>query len=202
MKTETTKILVINGSYREGGFTDQAVEASVNYLKNCGVEVDTIVLRDYPINFCLNCRQCTQLPGEAPGECIQQDGMQSLVDKIEQSSGFILAAPTNLGSVTAIFKRFMERLIVYAYWPWPAKYPRFRKDGLPRKKALIISSCAAPGFIGRWLYGSKKQLKMVTRIIGADCVGTLFAGQVAKQKEDITAAGFQSRIETLVAKLV
>ena len=150
MNGETARILVINGSYRDGGFTDRMTNMTVDILKASGAEVGTVLLRDYPIKFCLNCRECTQSPGESPGLCIQNDGMQSLVDRIEQSTGFILAAPTNLGSVTAIFKRFMVRLVVYAYWPWSANYPIFRKEGGSRKKALIIPSCAAPGFLGLW----------------------------------------------------
>lgn len=202
MKDKAAKVLIINGAYRDDGFTDQVTNASVEYLQARGIEVDVVMLRDYPINFCLNCRQCTQLPGETPGECIQQDGMQSLVSRIEQSQGLILAAPTNLGSVTALFKRFMERLIVYAYWPWSAKYPIYRKDGQPRKKALVISSCAAPGFLGSWLYGSNRQLKMVARIIGADCVGSLFAGKVGIKKDQLSISRFESRIQKLVLKLL
>lgn len=202
MKGETAKILIINGSYRDDGFTDSVTKMTVDILKASGAEVETVLLRDYPIEFCLNCRECTQKAGESPGVCIQHDGMQSLVEKIEGSTGFILAAPTNLGSVTAIFKRFMERLVVYAYWPWSAKYPVFRKEGSVRKRALIISSCAAPGFLGRWLYSSSKQLKMVARIIGADCIGTLFAGQAGKKRNQLSAEKYETKIRTLVDKLV
>lgn len=199
---KVTKILVINGSYRDDGFTDQAVEIAVAYLKTSGVEVETILLREYPIQFCLNCRECTQAPGASPGNCIQKDGMHALVDKIEQSSGYILAAPTNMGSITAIFKRFMERLVVYAYWPWSADYPRYRKDDQPRKKAMLISSCAAPGFLGRWIYDSSKQLKMTAKIIGADSVGTLFAGQVSKKNLQALPGNVDARIQNLVMKLI
>ena len=108
------KILAINGSYRNNGITDQAVDAMVNVLQSAGADVETILLREYPIQFCLNCRECTQQPGELPGRCVQDDGMKTLIDKIEQADAYILASPTNFGSVTAIFKRFMERLIVYA----------------------------------------------------------------------------------------
>jgi len=202
MMDNIPKILVINGSYRDDGFTDQVVNIAADCLRTSGVEVETIRLREYPIQFCLNCRECTQAPGESPGVCIQQDGMQALVDKIEESSGYILAAPTNLGSVTAIFKRFLERLVVYSYWPWSANYPRYRKEGQPRKKALLISSCAAPGFFGRWLYDSNKQLKMTAKIIGADCVGTLSAGQVGKKAGQILTGKVEAKIQTMAAKLV
>ncbi|MBT8434449.1 MAG: flavodoxin family protein, partial [Gammaproteobacteria bacterium] len=161
-----SKILVINGSYRDDGITDQAVAVAVEALNESGAETEVINLRDYPIEFCLNCRECTQQPGQAPGKCVLDDGMQDLIDKIEASQGFILAAPTNFGSVTAIFKRFMERLVAYAFWPWDKAYPQFRKAKAPRKKAMLISSSAAPALMGRWLFGSGKQLKMAAQTIG------------------------------------
>lgn len=108
-----TKILAINGSYRDDGITDKTIKAMVQILEESGAEVEVILLRKYPIEFCFNCRECTQKPGDTPGECVQHDGMQELIDKIERSDGYILASPTNFGSVTAIFKRFMERLVVY-----------------------------------------------------------------------------------------
>ncbi len=117
------KILVINGAYRAGGITDQAVETTIGVLQSAGAEVEQVLLREYPIGFCLNCRECTQQPGESPGRCVQHDGMQALVDKIDHADGYVLAVPTNFGSATAIFKRLMERLIVYAYWPWGMKAP-------------------------------------------------------------------------------
>ena len=197
-----TKILVINGSYREDGITDQTIEVAVQFLKEAGVSVETILLREYPIQFCLNCRECTQTAGSTPGQCIQADGMQALVDKIEQASGFILAAPTNFGSVTAIFKRFMERLIVYAYWPWDNKYPKFRKAREPKKKALLISSSAAPGLFGRWIYGSSKQLKTAAQTIGAESVGILFTGLINQTLDQRLPESTESKARTLVEKLL
>ncbi|MEA1890005.1 MAG: flavodoxin family protein [Pseudomonadota bacterium] len=196
------KILAINGSYRDDGITDQAVEAMVRTVEEGGAEIELILLREYPVEFCLNCRECTQQPGDAPGECVQHDRMQELINKIEWADGFILASPTNFGSVTAIFKRFMERLIVYAYWPWDMNSPRFRKSNVPKKKAVLISSCAAPGILGRWIYGTHKQLKMTAQTIGADTVGTLFTGMIAKQPHPELPEPVQAKIRKLVKKLL
>ncbi len=199
---DTTKILAINGSYRDDGITDQAVETAVQALKASGAEVETVLLREHHIEFCLNCRECTQQPGDAPGKCVLHDDMQQLVNKIEQADGYILASPTNFGSVTAIFKRFMERLVVYAYWPWNKNTPQFRKANVPKKKAVLISSCAAPGIVGRWLYGTHKQLKMTAQMIGADAVGTLFTGLIAKEIRPRLAERIQAKTKILAAKLV
>ncbi len=108
----------------------------------------------------------------------------------------------NFGSVTAIFKRFMERLVPYAYWPWDKDYPKFRKAHCASKRAVLISSCAAPGVLGRWLYGTHKQLKTTAQTIGADTVGTLFTGMVAKDTHQRIAPRVQERAKVLAAKLV
>jgi len=196
-----TKILGINGSYRAGGITDQAIDLISQKLKENGAAVEIIALRDYPINFCLNCRECTQKSGTRPGHCVQEDAMQALIDKIEQADGYILASPTNLGSLTALFKRFMERLVVYAFWPWDQNYPEYRKIHLPQKKAVLISSCAAPAFLGRWLYGSHRQLKMTAKIIGARSVGSLFTGKISKQAHKKLPEAARKKAINLAEKL-
>ena len=197
-----SKILAINGSYRDDGITDQAVNAMVLALKAYGSDVELVLLREHPIEFCLNCRECTQLPGEMPAECVQHDGMKELVDKIEWADGYVLAAPTNFGSVTALFKRFMERLVVYAYWSWDMNAPKYRKANTKKKKAILISSCAAPGIVGRWLYGTHKQLKMTAKTIGADTIGSVFTGMVSKQLQPELPESVKSKINTLAEKLV
>jgi multimeric flavodoxin WrbA len=199
---DMTKILAINGSYRDDGITDQAVAAAVQAVRTSGAEVEIILLREHPIEFCLNCRACTQQPGDVPGECVHHDGMQDLIDKIEQADGYILASPTNFGSVTAIFKRFMERLVVYAYWPWDKNTPQFRKANVPKKKAMLISSCAAPGILGRWIYGTHKQLKTTAQTIGADTVGALFTGLIAKETHPQLPQRMQAKAENIAARLV
>jgi multimeric flavodoxin WrbA len=197
-----SKIFAINGSYRKDGITDQAVVALVQAARAAGAEVEMILLRDYPLEFCLNCRACTQQSGATPGECVQHDGMQELIKKIEAADGYILAAPTNFYSVTALFKRFMERLVVYAYWPCEMNGPQMRKVAAPRKKAVLISSCAAPGMIGRWMYGTDKQLKTTAKVLGAGIVGTLYTGMIAKQPQPQLPERVRGKIEALAGKLV
>lgn len=196
------KVLVINGSYRDDGITDQAVEVAVEALKSAGAETEIINLRDYPIEFCLNCRECTQQPGSSPGRCVLDDGMQDLIDKIEASQAYVLASPTNFSSVTAIFKRFMERLVAYAYWPWDKPYPKFRKAGLAQKKAMLISSSAAPSWMGRWMFGTGRQLDTAAKTIGAKSVGTLFTGLANSERHQRLAQQSVDRARALAARLI
>ena len=197
-----TRVLAINGSYRDDGITDQIVEAMAQAVTSSGGEIEIVQLRDYPIEFCLNCRECTQRPGTTPGQCVHKDGMHALVNKIETANAYILASPTNFGSVTALFKRFMERLIVYAWWPWGDHTPRFRKAGLPQKRAVLVSSSAAPGVLGKWFFGTHGQLKTAARTIGAAPIGTLFPGMIAKQRDQQLPDKIQKKAADLANKLI
>jgi len=200
--TNVHNVLVINGSYRDDGITDQAIEVAVATLKKAGTKTEVINLRDYPIEFCLNCRECTQQTGPTPGKCVLVDGMQALIDKIEAADAFILASPTNFNSVTAIFKRFMERLVAYTYWPWDKPYPKFRKVDVAKKKAMLISSSAAPALMGRCLFGTRKQLKMTAKTIGADAVGTLFTGFSSKDKHQRLPSSIVTKAQVMANKLI
>lgn len=196
------RILVVNGSYRDDGITDQAVASATRALMAAGAEIDTVYLRDYPIEFCLNCRECMQAPGAEPGRCVLDDGMQALIERIEDARAFVFASPTNFGSVTAVFKRFMERLAPYACWPWGQPYPRYRKSGAAMKKALLISSSASPGWLARWLFGSGRQLEMAAKIVGAKPVGLVFTGLVAQAPRQRVPARARRRIEGLARRLL
>jgi multimeric flavodoxin WrbA len=196
------KVLAINGSYRDGGVTDQAVGNVIESLEALGVEVEHVKLREFPIEFCQNCRSCMQEPGEAPGKCVLGDGMAELIEKIEAADAYVLAAPTNFSSVTAIFKRFAERLAPYGYWPWGKAAPTFRKSKLPKKPAIIISSCAAPGLMGRLTYNTNKSLKIAAETIGAKVVGSIVTGLISQEHMPDLPARTRRRAKALAPKLV
>ncbi|WP_339134530.1 MAG: flavodoxin family protein [Candidatus Electrothrix sp. GW3-4] len=197
-----TKILAINGSYRAEGMTDQAVEIIVNALRSLGATVEVILLREFPLAFCSNCRECTQQPGSSPGNCVQDDNMAELIQKIEQADGVVLASPTNFASTTALFKRFMERLVVYGYWPWGKHSPKLRSKGKPRKKAVLISSSAAPAFMGLLFFTTMKQLKISAKTIGAKQVGKIFIGLAAKDPQPVLSDHTKQKIWNAATKLV
>lgn len=195
------KVLAINGSYRDGGVTDKAVSSVIEKLEALGSEVEHIKLREFPIGFCRNCRQCMQQPGDAPGTCVLHDNMAELIGKIEAADAYVLAAPTNFSSVTALFKRFAERLAVYGYWPWGKAAPVFRKDKTQKKPAIIISSCAAPGLMGRLTYNTNKSLRIAADTMGAKVVGSIVTGLISKEREPDLPRRAQRRAKVLARKL-
>lgn len=196
------KILAINGSYREGGVTDQILDHFEYAANTFDMQIETAVLRNLHIEFCTNCRRCTQEAGRKPGTCIHEDEMNTLIQKIENADFYVFASPTNMYSSTALFRRFLERLVVYGYWPWSKNAPEFRKEGDVRKKAILVSSCAAPGFMGRYFSDTLKSLKSAAKLVGADSVGSLFVGLVGKERSPRLSDKNIREIKSLAMKLI
>lgn len=171
-------VMIINGAYRPDGHTDRVIAELSRLLTGAGLRVETVMLRETSIEFCHNCRECTQVPGINPPPCVIDDDMNELVERMERADGFIFAAPTNFGTATALFKRYLERLTVYGIWPWGARMPKLRKQGVVPKPALLITSCSAPAWIGRWVFHAMGELKLAARTVGATPVGRLISGQV------------------------
>ncbi|MCX5791332.1 MAG: flavodoxin family protein [Elusimicrobia bacterium] len=169
------KIVAVIGSYRRGGITAQAVNEAAAAAREAGAEVELIDLLDKRIEFCTNCRACTQAPGVKRGECVLSDDMAGILDKLDAADGLILAAPVNYFNVTALARRFLERMIVYDYWPWGAVAPKLRINK-PSKKAVLITSSAMPSLIGRLFTGALRALNYAAASVGAKKAGTLLVG--------------------------
>jgi NAD(P)H-dependent FMN reductase len=175
------KITAIIGTYRKGGIINQAVDAIIESAKEEGAEVEKIVLLDKHIEFCNNCRACTQEEGPRPGKCPIADDMNGILDQIERSDAIILASPMNFWTVTAVMKRFIERLVCFAYWPWGKAAPKMRSNQ-KTKRAVIVASSAAPAFLARLVTRMVGLLKSVAGIFGAKTIGVLFIGLAAAEQ--------------------
>jgi len=169
------KLTAIVGTYHKGGIIDSAVDEILAAAADSGAEVCKIRLQDRRIEFCTNCQTCTQEPGVARGKCVIDDDVAGILDAIEASDAFVLASPMNFWTVTALMKRFIERLVCYAYWPWERAAPKERNER-KTKRAIVVASCAAPALMGRYLTGMNKLLKSTARLLGARKVDTLFIG--------------------------
>ncbi|MHB8897984.1 MAG: flavodoxin family protein [Thermoguttaceae bacterium] len=190
-----TRIVAIMASYRRDGIVEQAVDAILDGASQAGAEVRKIVLVDEPIEFCTNCRKCTgaELPGMRRADCIFDDAMHDICHAIDEADGIVLAAPINFFTVNALAKRFIERLVIYAYWPWekPLPRPRIRTRD---KKAVVMTSSACPAFIGRWLMPNAiSVMKSAARLVGANVVRKLYFGTVCKEEHQrLTPAQLRS----------
>jgi multimeric flavodoxin WrbA len=179
--THTNKITAIVGTYRKGGAIDSAVDEILSAAKEAGAEVGKIYLTDRHVEFCTNCRCCTQIEGPRRGECLIADDMSSLLDEIEKSDALVLASPMNFFTVTAVMKRFIERLVCYAYWPWGEHAPKMRIQE-KNKRAVLVASSAAPALLGRLTTRMIGLLKTAAAVFGAKTVGVLFIGLAAQEQ--------------------
>jgi len=173
--------VAIVGSYRRGGAVDSAVALVVSGLEARGVACRTEYLRDLRIEFCTNCRSCLQSPGPERGRCVLQDDMGPLLDRIGAADLLVLGSPTNAGGVNALTQRFIERCVCLAHWPWGAHAPVLR-DKTRGKRSVLVSASGAPAVIGRYLNGTLRSLKTVSRYLGARPVGTLWVGGVVDRE--------------------
>jgi len=183
--TEDQKALAIIGSYRQGGTIDTVVGEIMTSLEGSGLKTETIYLREQHIEFCANCRACLQEQGSTCGKCPLDDDMDAILAAIETADCLVLGAPVNFGNINALTRAFLERCICFAYWPWDTPAPKIRKpEGA--KKALLISSSAAPAWLGRYFSGAHAALKKLSRMIGAKPVGTLWVGLVNRKKSQLS----------------
>jgi glycosyltransferase A (GT-A) superfamily protein (DUF2064 family) len=203
------KIIAVDGSYRRGGITDQLVDKVLAAAAAAGADTERVHLIDQPIAFCRNCRACTQEQTDAApvrGTCELGDGMAALLDRIDAADGLVLAAPVNFGTVTAVMKRFMERLICYADWPWGQPAPKLRRDlseGKQRRRrpAVLITSSAAPSLLARLFDSALKELTQTAEVLGCAPVGKLWHGLSAQQPQQHIHARTERRAAALGRRL-
>jgi len=82
--------------------------------------------------------------------------------------------------VTAVMKRFIERLTCFAYWPWGMNVPKVRNK-LKGKCAVVVASSAAPAFVARLSTRMVSLMKNSAGLLAARTIGVLFIGLAAQQ---------------------
>jgi multimeric flavodoxin WrbA len=109
--------------------------------------------------------------------------MSAILDQIESADALVIASPINCYNITAVTKKFFERLGVYAYWPWGFPWPRFRV-AKSNKKAALVTSSAAPALIGKLFYRpALGALKAISQCFGAKVIARLYFGMAAQRPD-------------------
>jgi NAD(P)H-dependent FMN reductase len=100
------KVVAIVGGYRKGGTVDAAVEAILQAARDKGADTQTIYLADQHLEFCTNCRKCTQNPGIQRGICGKADDVQPILRALDAADAIVLGSPVNYWNATALFRQF------------------------------------------------------------------------------------------------
>lgn len=137
-------VLAISGSLREPSFTEKMLDLCIE-----GMGDDLEVHKFYPhrmkIGPCTSCWSCWGR--KSPGECVQNDDFQQILDVYRRADYFLLAAPLYVFDLPATVKNVIDRFFVVLE---PAQIESHRGDTIHPKrfgrhpKAVLISSCGFP----------------------------------------------------------
>jgi len=120
---ESSKSLVLGivGSPRRKGNTEVLVDEALSGAEEAGASIEKVILNELDIKPCQACNSCYKT-----GQCVQDDDMIPLLEKMEQSNLWILGTPIYWWGPTAQFKAFLDR------WYHP-KHQEFK-----HKRVIVI----------------------------------------------------------------
>jgi multimeric flavodoxin WrbA len=100
------KILGINSSPRgKNSRTLKLVDAVLDGARQRGAETELVDIGALDIQYCLGCQVCY-----AEGECVQEDELSDLWEKMMRADGIVLGSPVYINGVTAQLKTMIDRL--------------------------------------------------------------------------------------------
>jgi len=99
------KVIGINGSPRKkASNTLKLIQAVLNGAKEGGAKTEVVDICSLDIDFCTGCLSCF-----ATGDCVYDDDVASLLEKMKKADGIVLGYPVYIDSVTAQLKRWIDR---------------------------------------------------------------------------------------------
>lgn len=98
------KVLLVNGSARSNGCTNEALKEVERALQEEGIETEIYFIGNKPISDCIACRKC-----KSSGKCIINDGINEFVEKARNADGFIFASPVYFAHPSGRLLTFMDR---------------------------------------------------------------------------------------------
>lgn len=129
-------IIAINGSPRSGWNTDILVREAAAGAQSEGAEVEVVDLYTLDrFTGCVSCFGCKTK--EHLGECVYQDGLAGILEKVRHADGVILGSPVYLGDVSAGLRALFERLI-FQYITYKTEIQSYNKRKIP--VVLILTS--------------------------------------------------------------
>jgi multimeric flavodoxin WrbA len=119
--------LGICGSPRRGGNTETLVDEVLRGAQQAGAAVEKVLLSELDIAPCDACNAC-----ETTGDCVYDDDMPPLWDKMARSQVWVLGTPVYWWGPSAQFKLFLDR------WYSKIFLPADRAVFKERKIVLVI----------------------------------------------------------------
>jgi multimeric flavodoxin WrbA len=106
------KILAICGSPRKGE-TFKVLNSIKEKYPDIGYEI--LMLKDMNLKDCYGCYTCIN---RGPEKCPLKDDRDLILKKMEDADGVIFATPTHTRHITALMKKFIDKLGYIAHRPY------------------------------------------------------------------------------------
>jgi len=117
--SDNAVIVALNGSPHAGiGSTNMMLEMLRAPLTENGFDLEIINLSEHDIKYCTGCALCME-----KGACWINDDHRTIVNKLLDAPGIIMASPVYFLHVTAQMKTFIDRSLAYGHKPRPTWKP-------------------------------------------------------------------------------
>lgn len=98
------KVLLVNGSSRKNGCTNEALREAERALKEEGIETEQFFIGNEALPDCIACRKCREI-----GRCVFDDIVNEFVEKARSADGFIFGSPVYFAHPSGRLLTFMDR---------------------------------------------------------------------------------------------
>ena len=175
-----SKIAIIVGHSRRGTYCEALGKAYMRGAKAGGHEAELFVIADMTFDPILH-------EGYAKLQPLEPD-LQRAWDAIRGADHIVLVFPLWIGTLPAIFKGFIERVLQ----PDLIESDRAGTFGKPLKgkSARIILTMGMPGLIYRWYYGAHalKMLKRnILKFVGVGSIRSTIHGMIGTASDETRA---------------
>ncbi|MCX5832071.1 MAG: NAD(P)H-dependent oxidoreductase [Deltaproteobacteria bacterium] len=137
-------VLAISGSLRKRSFTEKMLVLCIEGMGD-GIEVHKFYPHRMNIGPCDSCWSCWGR--KTPGECVQKDDFQEIIEVYKRADYFLLAAPLYVFGFPATVKNMLDRFFVIVepaqiesasgHTTHPTRFGR-------HPQTALISSCGFP----------------------------------------------------------
>jgi len=136
--TKPLYCLGISCSPRKEGNTSILLDRAIAGAKEAGALVETVNLRDLCFSPCIGCNGCFKT-----GQCVLQDDMQTLYQKVLTADRLIIAGPIFSMGLNAQGKAFIDRGQRFWATKYILKEPVIKEKDRPPRRGIFISAAGS-----------------------------------------------------------
>ena len=122
------KVILVNGSSRNNGCTQTALQEVARALQEEGIETEHFFIGNEPLSDCIACGRCREI-----GKCVLKDSVNAFVEKARECDGFVFGSPVYYAHPSGRLLSFMDRAFYSG------------KDAFAHKPAAAVLSARRAG---------------------------------------------------------